>query len=966
MPDADQTQPKQRRAISRWIYPFLVWMMVGVLLCFIPITYLGVKRLEAIGEKRDQAVSLLRARRALILAIVRAAEREPERPLSQATASMIESMLDDIARLGESEDGQATVMDDVRIRLRQATEAPRGTILEATIPALDELYVRDQEIVDAYRLQFARIGIQGPYSLLLLEGLAVIGLAGAAWIVTAEFRRRDRVESELRQSRERLADAERLAKLGHWQVDWVSKRVDFSDALHGILGIPREYFGNMLDEAFTVIHPEDRDRVRESISELSENPRPLFDQFRFIVDGETRVMFIRGTPVLDDQKRLVRVWGTAQDITDQVEAEHEIRRGEDRFRAISDYAPLVVFQCRPDGAKTYISPRWEQVTGQRTEHAIGWGWSELIHPDDKKRVIDSWREALETAAPWVHEYRIVRTDGKVRWLHVLASPILDEQREVTSYVGTAEDFTERRNAQRAALASQARFDAVIRASKQVLYDWDPESDSIDIEGGAEDVLGLSADVLRSLGGWTDRIHPDDLESFNEQIARVKATREPFNLEYRMKRADGTYIHVHDRGYFVQASDDKLHMIGLVADVSERKSLEIQFHQAQKMESIGRLAGGIAHDFNNWLTAIIGHARIARDAAIKPEVMASLDQILLAADSAADLTRQLVAFARKQIIEPKVCRPADVVDRARTLIEPLIGEGITLEVRASHDLLNFRVDPAQIQQVLVNLVINARDAMPDGGSITIELANTQVDAALARQLEGMQPGQYVQIAVTDRGSGIPSDNIPRIFEPFFTTKEQGKGTGLGLPTVMGIMQQSGGHIKVESEVGSGTTFRLYFPAAKGSARADTDQSRQAGSTRTQAVADDAAPSETILLVEDQPLVRDLVREVLERRKYTVLLAGDAAEAMAVSDTHKGQIHLLLTDLVLPGMNGRDLAAEIERRRPGIRVLLSSGYTDRLAEIEPGLCFIQKPYSPDALAAAVRHAIDSPAATASSRA
>ncbi len=932
--------------------------MVLMVLGFVPLTYFGIRHLEAIGVKRDQAVTLLRSRRALILELVRAAERDPEKPLSEATADMLASMIADINALGESEDGQRDILNRALMAVESARTSPRSEALSAVIPVLDELYVRDQAIVDNYRLQFANVGIKGPRSLLILEIIAAAGLATAAWLVTREFRRRDRVERDLRQSRERLASAEGMAKLGHWEIDWEHKRVELSDALHEIIGVPRKYFGNAIEEALTVVHPEDRARVKESIIDLGENPRPLFDQFRFISGNQVRVMFLRGTPVLDDHRRMVRLFGTAQDITEQIKAEHAIRLSDARFRAICDYAPLVIFQAKPDGQVTYGSPRWEEISGRPVDVALGQGWAEMVHPDDRARVVASWRDATEAGEPFAHEYRLIRVDGQTRWLRVLASPVRADDGEISSYIGTVEDITERLAAEREALASRARFDAVIRASRQVLYDWNTVTNRIDIEGSAEDVLGLSVEELRTLGGWTDQIHPEDRAAFSAQIEHVLRTHEPFSLEYRMRRTDGTYISVHDRGYFVDAPEGKVRMIGLVADLSDRKSLEAQLLQAQKMESLGRLAGGIAHDFNNWLTAIIGHAGIARDAAIKPEVIASLDQILSAADSATGLTRQLVAFARKQVFEPRVCRPSEIVERARTLLDRLIGEQVTLEIHAAPDLWNARLDIAQIQQVLVNLAINARDAMPDGGRLSIDLSNVTIDEDAARLHHELSPGQFVQIVVADTGIGIPPDVLPRIFEPFFTTKEQGKGTGLGLPTVMGIVKQSGGNIWVYSEPGLGTTFKLFFPRADEPAAADTS------SIAANAPAPKARPGETILLVEDQQIVRELVASVLTRRGYTVLDAPDAPAALALADQHKGAVNLLLTDLVLPGMDGRKLAAELARRLPGLRVILSSGYTDEHNGLDPGINFIQKPYSPEALARLVRDTLDRPPAPPSS--
>lgn len=959
----DQTDPtpatptpgptSRARPWARWALPAIVWLSVPLVLCFLPITYLGIKHLESIGAKRDQAVTLLRARRAVILEVVRSSERDPTTPLSDATADMLVSMIGDIDRIGESESGQRAIMDRLQMAVENARTTPRADALGPLIPVLDELYLRDQQIVDSYREQFARVGIGGPRSLLVLESIAVIGLTFSAMLVTRELRRRDRVEHQLRRSKERLAQAELMARLGHWDLNFKDKSVEMSDSLHDIVGIPRQYFGNSLDEAFTIVHPDDRQRVKDSILELLDNPRPHFDQFRFTAGRDVRVMFIRGTPVLDDHGKMVRLWGTAQDITEQIKTEHAIQLSDARFRAICEYAPIVIFQARPDGQVSYGSPRWEEISGRPVDVALGWGWAEMIHPEDRPRVLAAWHAATEAAEPFAHEYRLVRADGQIRWLHALASPVRTESGELKSYIGTVEDITERRAVERAAVASQARFDAVIRASRQVLYDWNTVTNQIDIEGSAEDVLGLSVEELRTLGGWTDQIHPDDRDAFNAEIERVLKSHEPFNLEYRMRRADGTYIPVHDRGYFVDAPEGKVRMIGLVADLSDRKSLEAQLQQAQKMDSLGRLAGGIAHDFNNWLTAIIGHTRIARDAAGKPEVIASLDQILSASESAAGLTRQLVAFARKQVFDPRVCRPAEIIEHARALLDRLIGENITLEVRAATDLWNVRLDPAQIHQVLVNLAINARDAMPKGGRLSIDLSNITIDEDAARLHPNLAAGQFVQITVADTGIGIPPDVLPRIFEPFFTTKEQGKGTGLGLPTVMGIVQQSGGHIWVYSEPGLGTTFKLFFPRVREPAATPLVE------PTSKRPLPDARPGETILLVEDQQIVRDLVATVLLRRGYTVLSAPDAAAALALADSSPTPINLLLTDLVLPGMDGRRLAATLTARIPDLRVILSSGYTDESAGLDPGVNFIQKPYSPDALTRLVRDILDNPA-------
>jgi len=389
-----------------------------------------------------------------------------------------------------------------------------------------------------------------------------------------------------------------------------------------------------------------------------------------------------------------------------------------------------------------------------------------------------------------------------------------------------------------------------------------------------------------------------------------------------------------------------------AERRERQALEEQLRQAQKVEAIGRLAGGVAHDFNNLLTVIRGYVDISL-AELPPEspVRSDLEEARDAADRAADLTRQLLAFSRRQIIEPRISDLNAIVESSEKLLRRLIGEDIEIAIVLNPHLGRAKVDRAQIEQVIVNLAINARDAMPQGGRLTFETDNVDLDNAYARAHTAVQPGPHVMLAVSDTGQGMDRGTLSHLFEPFFTTKEFGKGTGLGLATVYGIVKQSGGNIWVYSEPGRGTTFKIYLPRvdepAEPLAPKETDRATLRG-------------SETILVVEDEDAVRTLTRRVLESKGYTVLDANQGLAAIELAEKHDGPIHLLVTDVIMPQMSGRALAQALSAVRPSMRVLYVSGYTNNAivhqGVLDPGTPFLQKPFTPKALASKVRDILD----------
>ena len=409
-----------------------------------------------------------------------------------------------------------------------------------------------------------------------------------------------------------------------------------------------------------------------------------------------------------------------------------------------------------------------------------------------------------------------------------------------------------------------------------------------------------------------------------------------------------------------------HLLGVSLDITEQRwarererertqralaHTEEQLRQAQKMEAVGRLAGGVAHDFNNLLSVILGYTTMALDG-IAPEnpLHGDLDEVRRAAERACDLTRQLLAFSRRQVLEPRVIDLNETVMRVEKMLRRLIGEDLHLRTDVAEGLDRVRVDPSQIEQVIMNLAVNARDAMPNGGTLSIETANIELDESYAAAHEGTRAGRHVMLAVSDTGIGMDRETQSRIFEPFFTTKEVGKGTGLGLSTVFGIVKQSGGSIYVYSEVGQGASFKLYFPAVE-------DKTRPAS---VKVPETSGAGHETVLLVEDEQQVRRVTAEVLLRSGYQVLDAPTPADALALAERHTNHIDLLLTDVMMPGMSGPDLAVKLREKRPGLKVLCMSGYTDttilRRGILERGLAYVQKPLSPTALLLKIRSVLD----------
>ena len=625
--------------------------------------------------------------------------------------------------------------------------------------------------------------------------------------------------------------------------------------------------------------------------------------------------------------------------------------GPELFHALVEHSSDAVALLDETGAITYVSQAATRLLGYGVPELTGTNALGFLHPDDLALTERLCRQLLDQpGTPIRTELRARHKDGSYHLVEAVAVNRLDDP-AVGAVVANWRDITERLRAEQALRNSEQSYRSLVDGVRDVIFALSPGGEVTSLNPAFEEMTGFPP------AEWVGRpfeafVHPDDVPLALDLFGRVLQGEPRPTIQFRILTRAGTY-RVAEFSATAQLRDGRLTgILGIGRDVTERLGLEQQLRQAQKMEAVGRLAGGIAHDFNNILTAITGHADLLlEDLGHHDPRRADVDEIRRSAERAAGLTRQLLAFSRQQVLQPKVVDLNALVLDMDKLLRRLIGEDVELATVLDPTLGRVTADPGQLEQVIVNLAVNARDAMPQGGKLTLETRNIDLDSSYTLEHSLVKPGPYVQLTVSDSGIGMDEETQAHAFEPFFTTKPRGQGTGLGLAMVYGTVKQSGGFIWVYSEPGRGATFKIYLP-------------------RVDAPVESAAPpapverpprgSETVLLAEDEPAVRAIARQALERQGYTVLAAPSGADALALAAQHGATIHLLLTDVVMPGMSGRDLADRLTAQRPGIRVLYISGYTDnaivRHGMLEPGLAYLQKPFRPDALVRKVRDVLD----------
>jgi len=595
----------------------------------------------------------------------------------------------------------------------------------------------------------------------------------------------------------------------------------------------------------------------------------------------------------------------------------------------------------------------EQRTGLSAEDAHGQVCHEQFPHLASAGIVACIRRALAGEMVQTPDYQYQSPyNGRAGWSSARLTPLRDADGTVVGVIGHFRDITERKAAEAALRESEALYRTIIESATDIVTILDRQGIARYISPASLPVLGLRPDEMvgRNPIDW---IHPDDRQVVLDVFrAILDPSSPPPPVQYRSRHADGSWRRLMSSAR--NLLDDPV-VRGIVIssrDVTAWEELQARLHQSQRIEAVGRLAGGVAHDFNNLLTVVRGNAQLLlASSTFTGEQLVELEEISQAADRAAALTRQLLAFSRQQVLQPRVLDLNEVVRSMSSLLERLVGEAVALELRPADALWAVTADPVQVEQVLLNLVVNARDAMPSGGTLVVTTRNVVADEEFARAHAPMPPGEYVALALRDSGVGMDPTTLARVFEPFFTTKELGQGTGMGLSTVYGVVKQSGGYIWVESAVGEGTSFSIYLPRSVADARPVTPRAP---------VEEVRRGTETILVVEDEQLVRALTRRTLERTGYRVYEAGNGAEALNVARELGDRLQLVITDIVMPVMGGRELAATLRRERPSLTILFMSGYThEREAHLSAGggmSHFLHKPFTLDELRSRVRLLLD----------
>lgn len=766
-----------------------------------------------------------------------------------------------------------------------------------------------------------------------------------AYDVTA----RVEAQMELRRTEALLRAASRVGRFGAWLLDLDTGRFECSDEVCTIHGVPGG-LAPTVDEAIACYAPQWRNRFKAVLQACATDGAAFDEEMQIASSGQTIWVRVIGEPVRDASGRIVAVQGALQDITERRDSD---AWNEQKYRQLFDVIPAPIWSARPDGTLDYLSKQLYDYLGLTPERLPPREWLTTVHPDDRQRASAAWQAALDAARPYACEMRLRRADGEYCWHLDAGTPLLDEHGRVVKYYGTLSNIHRIKMAE----ASLAQRELALRERLKEL-------------GCVYRTLALASAHERPLAELCREIAdvvPPGMLHDDIAVARIEIDAEQYRssrwqtpvvaIEVPIRSA-GTESGRVQVGYLERRGtgeaflDEEREMLAAVAThighMLDRRAMAARLARSERLSAVGELTGGIAHDFNNLLTVVLGNAELLSERLRgDPELGPLADMTRIAAERGADLTGRLLAFARRQPLDPQTTDVNRLLASMADLLRRTLGEQIEIEFAADDALWAAMVDAPQLENAILNLCLNARDAMPEGGHLTIETRNSELDDSYASRHDELMPGQYVMIGVSDTGIGMDALTVERAFEPFFSTKDVGQGSGLGLSMVYGFIKQSRGHVRIYSEPGDGTTVRLYLP------RSSTNADVQITSSPASAA---QAAGEKILLVEDDDIVREHVLRQLQSLGYEVVPARNGPHAMAILEQTAG-FDLLFTDVVMSGgMSGRELADAARKLHPDLPVLFTSGYTENAivhhGRLDPGVHLLAKPYRRQELAVKLR--------------
>nr|WP_300998379.1 PAS domain-containing protein [Hyphomonas sp.] len=765
---------------------------------------------------------------------------------------------------------------------------------------------------------------------------------------------REKAEEGLARRQEQevnLRVAQRLLKIGFWKYEIGNRKLVWSPSLYDMAGIQPHEFDGTLESYVKILYADDQDQAALAVQAL-DSPDVTYHAFeRRITRKDGSIIYVKGVGERTQTYSGDVITGVVQDVTAERQREGQLRLLGASIERLNDI--VVILRVDPslpgtDAPIVYVNSAFERITGYSQKDMIGRPLSFILsyaEPKIDPRAMESTLNSgqslrLELVGP-------VTADKWTTW-DVELLPVADVHGKYSHWVAVARDITDRRLAEKRAAINEDRFQLVSRSTADVVWEWDVITDTFVWSEAFDKLTGTPGAHLEvEFDAWSRRVHPEDR---SRVVATLRQTvSSPFSQswsdEYRFLRDDGSERTILDRGFVVRDDTGRAaRMIGTMIDLTERRASEQRTRESERLEAVGQLTGGVAHDFNNLLTVILGNSDILRDKLEDPALRRMAELIHLAASRGSDLTRRLLAFARRQPLKPQRVCLNERTGSVHALLRGALDARIRVRHAPSSDLWGAQVDPGQFDVAILNLAFNARDAMPDGGTLSLSTENLRVRGRSGMEREGVPAGDYVCVTVSDTGTGMTEETLRRAFEPFFTTKPAGKGSGLGLSMVYGFVRQSGGHVLILSQPGDGTAVRLFFPRTALKKQDDALPAPEPLEAR-------GPETGSVLIVEDDPLVREHAAHSFEALGYSVCLAASAADALEILETGP-DICLLFTDVILgEGMNGIELAAEAGRRRPELKILYTSGYVPGDygvgSPLEKGAEMLRKPYDREEL-------------------